>query len=178
MGNIITEQEFRSSQYGDMADNVVRLGLVIDAVEEEIAGTVDRRLPKAEYTEIFLSPSSYLFVQQYPVRTVTSLRKRRRPNAEWEDLDLSYLRYSNTELPLIEYIGSDLTGWEIEVVYEAGYDPIPADLKLAAIKMTAVRLYVDIEMFGVGDSKEPGIDHEYRAAQRMLKRYKRPRRFY
>lgn len=178
---LITETEFRSSQYADIADNVTKLSTIIAAAENHVETYLDRRIAKAEYTETHYQRNRYLFPHQYPILSITSLKRRLDAKMEWEELDPEKVRFVHPEAPIIEYYDGGTNtfhGYEIQITYEAGYDPVPPAIKMATIIQTVLMSTTDLSVFGNDDGKEPGYLHLQREVYRYLDPYKRLRRFY
>lgn len=179
---LITETEFRSSRYADIADNVVQLSQIIAQAEDYVERYLDRKIAKAEYTETHYPTQKYLFPYQYPILSIKRLRRRRRDSfgvTDWEDLDLNKIRFVHPEAPVLEYIGTpNLAGYEVEIEYEAGYDPVPPAIKAAVIIQTVLLSTVDLSVFGSDDGKQPSYLYMQDEVHRYLNPYKRMRRFY
>lgn len=175
---LITETEFRSSQYADLAENVTKLSTIIAAAEDHVQTYLDRRIAKATYTEVHYQRQKYLFPREYPVIEVQSLRRRLGPDHEWQTLDPRKLRFVHPEAPILEYVDDSFSGYEVEVVYTAGYDPVPPAIKMATILQTVLMATTDLGVFGNDDGKEPGYKHLQKEVYRYLEPYKRLRRFY
>lgn len=200
MASLITETEFRSSRYADVADNVVQLSQIIAQAEDYVEQYLDRKIAKATYTETHYPTQKYLFPYQYPILSISSLKRRRfgemrqarddegnlrwdgtEPVMEeaWQELDLSNIRYAHPEAPILEYVGyPNLSGYEVEITYEAGYDPVPPTIKAAVIIQTVLLSTVDLSVFGSDDGKQPSYLYMQDEVYRYLQPYKRMRRFY
>lgn len=176
---LITATEFRASRYGDIASNVVKIQDVIRQAEARLARYTDRKLEHATYTEIHRPNRNYLFTREYPVTAVTSMRRRRGIEAVWEDLDVAYATVVDPDAPMVEWSGVSLGGYDVEITYDAGYEvgSIPEDIRAAVILQTVALVSIDPEVYGVGDSKEPGIKHIQRDVDAMMDPHKRLRRF-
>lgn len=156
---LLSEGEFRSGQYADLAENISgNLSDVIAKAEAHIVKYLDRQIAKATYVETYVQRQAYIFTRQYPIVAVTQVRRRGDPRDTWTVLDAADFWVVNDELPIVQYFGpSTLYGAQVEITYDAGYDPVPADIKHAAMLQTVLYLYQDYEVYGVGDGKAPGI---------------------
>lgn len=175
---LLTEAEFRQSKYGDAVVGVARPGTFIAQAEAYIQNYIDRKIAVAEYTEHHLLDQRFIFLRQYPILDIIGIRRRYSRTGTWETLDPTMSRVRYYELPVVEYLDSDMSGYEVEVVYEAGYDPVPEDIKQAVALQTALNASVDIEVYGVGDGKPPGIIYMQDVVHQLVKPYKRARRMF
>lgn len=200
--SLLTETEFRSSRYGDVADSVnAKLSDLIMQAENYVEDYVDRRLAASTHVETHRGGHKWLFVRQYPINRIEDIRVRRHPREPWTSLsemvheyhlnlageptedpkftELDNFIIPHPDLPQLEYIGSrDYHGYEMEITYEAGFDPVPPIVKAAVILQTVIFSNVDIEVYGIGDGKEPGILYLQDQVHGYMNPYKRIRRFY
>ena len=72
-------------------------------------------------------------------------------------------------------LDDEIAGYEVRVVYTAGYATIPWDIKSAVLLQTALLCYQDLEVYGQGDSKPPGIDYIPKQIAETLRPYKKAR---
>lgn len=200
---LITEQDFRTSRFGQLADQIDGdLSAVIAQAEAHVEHMLNRRLAEEEYTEVWSVPTwgDKVFVQQRPIVSVTSIQRRASFRNPWQSLDLTafqvwkqqgYVRDLFGWPTGVGYVGitlgtntpvtaagggvSRIGGYEVKIVYTAGYSPqtIPSDLKAAVIIQTALMIYQDLEIFGLGDSRSPGILYLQEWVDRYLKPYRK-----
>jgi hypothetical protein len=91
--------------------------------------------------------------------------------ATWETLSLSTFEVRKAQ-GFITSFPDSIKDYEVEVVYTAGYPSIPEDIKGAVILQTVVLAYQDLEVYGAGDSKAPGILYLSDQVKYMLKPYR------
>lgn len=172
---LLTEQEFGASRYADVAEQIDG-GIVPVIVQAEayIEHAVGRTLSSATYTEHFRPQGTTLRPRQYPVRSITTIKRRSTHTVAWEDLDPANYEISSIGTIILS-LDDELAGYEIELVYVAGYDPVPDDIKVAVINQTVLYAFQDLEVFGAGDSKEPALKHLRSQVDDVIKLYRRAR---
>lgn len=155
---LITEQEFRTSRYAQVADQIEgRISDVIAQAEDHIERVLDRKLKVQSYTELFTAQGQTLFLRERPVVSLTTVKRRSNYTASWETLSLSMLRL-NDKAGFVTALKDGLfRNYEVEVTYTAGFASIPEDIKGAVILQTVILAYQDLEVYGAGDSKNPGV---------------------
>lgn len=154
---LITEQEFRTSRYAQVADQIEgRITDVIVQAETHVEKTLDRKLTVETYTEYFKPVKNTVFLRERPVQSVISVKRRRNYLDAWEPMPLSAFQLQAAPGYLMCY-ADYVKEWEVEVVYTAGYTTIPQDIRGAIILQTVILAYQDLEVYGAGDSKNPGI---------------------
>lgn len=169
---LITEQEFRTSRYAQVADQIEgRISDVIAQAEDYIESFLDRKLTVNTYTELHRPTGKTLFLRERPIQTVTTVKRRRDYLDTWETLSLSQFEIRKAQ-GFITSFPDNIKDYEVEVVYTAGYPVIPDDVKGAVILQTVVLAYQDLEVYGAGDSKAPGILYLSDQVKYMLKPYR------
>ncbi len=163
---LITEGEFRSSRYGNVADQIEgRLSVLIEQAESYIESRLDRVLSETEYEEVPEIGRVTLFLRQSPITEVLEVK------------------VGNTVLLPSEYsiiadeglikLYTAPGGQDVRVRYKAGFIPIPPVIKSAVILQTAYLCYQDFEIYGSGDSKPPGIRYLQEDINEMIRPFKR-----
>ena len=174
---LITETEFRTSRYAQLADQLEgNLTDVIARAEAHVERHVDRTLAKTSFTEYLRPPGALLFVRNYPIVTLTSVEVRSTPLSDWSALDLSEFRVQrNGETGIVESLTGLILNREVKIVYEAGYatGSLPFDIREAVILQTAYFCYQDLEIYGAGDGKKPGITYLQDDVYKYLKPHRR-----
>lgn len=170
---LLTEREFRTSRYAQVADNLDGpLSEVIAQAEAQVQSFCDRTFKKQTFTEYVFPKAKTLFLRNYPIVSVTSIDIRYTADGAWTTQDLSKYRVMGGA-GMIQSLVADLSDAEVKVVYEAGYDLIPADIKAAVMLQTVLLSYQDFEVFGAGDSKKPGILYMQDQINALLEPYVR-----
>lgn len=155
---LITEQEFRTSRYAQVADQIEgRITDVIAQAEDHIERVLDRRIKVQSYTELFTPHGQTLFLRERPVVSLTTVKRRSGYTAAWETLSLSTVRLHERAGYVTALKDGLFRHQEVEVTYSAGFATIPEDIKGAVILQTVILAFQDLEVYGAGDSKNPGI---------------------
>lgn len=170
---LITETEFRQSRYNQIADQIEgRLSDLIAQAEDYIEAKLQRKLKTQTHIDLLTVKKETLFVKQYPITSITQVRTRPHYLDNWTIQSLSDFRIS----PYSTYI-QDLAGncaeKEAEVTYVAGFASIPWDIKNAVILQSVIFSYQDLEVYGAGDAKKPGILYLQEQVDDILCNYKR-----
>lgn len=169
---LITEQEFRTSRYAQVADQIEgRISDVIAQAEDYIESYLDRRLTVNTYTELHRPTGKTLFLRERPIQTVTNIRRRRNYTENWQNLPLNEFEIRKAQ-GFVTSLAEYLREFEVEITYTAGYPVVPDDIKGAVILQTVVLAYQDLEVYGAGDSKTPGILYLSDQVKYMLKPYR------
>ena len=170
---LVTVNDFTSSIYADLADQTdVLLTDVLVAAEDDVERAIGYPIKRASYTESYRAKSQTLFLRNRPIASVTSVKRRPTPTSTWSTLPIT--SYTVETGPAYVEVGTyAITGWFVEVTYLAGFVIIPADIKTAIITQAALNLSgaTDLELYGAGDSKEPGTAYMGRQIARLLYPY-------
>ena len=169
---LISIQEFATSPYADIADQVDNIESVIKQAEAHIQRKLDRTLANTVYTEIHTPRQYKIFLDQRPVTELTSISKRLTYNGSWTLADLGDFRL-NANAGVITDLAGSIAGYEVQVVYKAGFATIPDDIKSATILQTVLLAFQDYEVFGAGDGKEPAINHFQTQIDELLWPYRK-----
>jgi len=170
---LITEGEFRSSQYGQLADQIEgRLSDIIERAESHIESYVDRKLSRQTYTELAEVGQRSIFLRELPIISVAKVEMRRASSTPWVEIPATEYTVLNA-IGVIDVIDVDLRDAKVRVTYDAGYDPIPAIIKAATILQTAYFGFQDFEIYGSGDGKPPGITYIQKDIYRYLEPFVR-----
>jgi hypothetical protein len=169
---LVTTRDFTSSRYAQLAENAegVRLSDVLARAEAAIQNRLGRKLVHQSYTETFVASSQRLFVRQRPITAVTSIKRRASLFSGWSLLDLSRIMVEAGPGYIDCY--ETVRGYQVEVTYTAGYVAVPEDIKEAIIMQAVLLTYQDLEIYGSGDAKQPGIVYMYEDIDRLLAPYK------
>jgi hypothetical protein len=169
---LVTVRDFTSSRYAQLADNAegVNLSDVLARAEATIQSRLGRQIKNQAYTEVFRPSTNILFVKNRPITTVTSVRRRLVPWFSWANLDLTKMTIE-AEPGYIEPYEA-VRGYEVEVVYSAGYTVVPEDIKEAIIMQAVLFSYQDLEIYGAGDAKVPGILYVQKDIENLILPYR------
>lgn len=173
---IVTVRDYTTSRYAQMAENTEgQLPDILARAEQAIQSRLGRQLAVKTYTERFRATSNTLFLLNRPIQSVTQIRRRPNPLFAWELLDLNYVSVNDIGAGYVEclpYFQSGVAGYEVEVTYTAGFSVIPEDLKEAIIMQAVMFSYQDLEIYGSGDSRAPGVQYFYDDIDRIIARFK------
>lgn len=173
---LVTVRDFTTSRYGQIAENTEgSLPDILARAEAAIQSRVGRQLGVQSYVERFKANSNILFLKNRPVVEVTQLQ--RRPNAlyAWTLIDLTYVMVNDGPAGYVECFptfGANVAGYDVEVTYTAGYATLPEDLREAILMQAVMFSYQDLEIYGSGDSRSPGVQYFYEDIDRIIYRYK------
>ena len=176
---LITNREFRTSRYGQLADQLEGdLDEIIVQAEARIENHLDRRLSVTSYTEVHRPKGVRLFLKNRPIVALTSVERRLDSSASWSALTTSDFEIEpEGAAGVLLSLEDEVAGYEVRVVYTAGYSDIPWDIKLAVLNLTAYLCYQDLETYGQGDGKPPGIGYLQKEAFESVSAYKKSRVF-
>lgn len=168
---LVTQQEFTSSRYGQLVEDLeTPINDILARAEAVVQKQLGYNLAVKTYTEVFKSPSQMIFVRRRPIVSVTSVSRRPNVRYAWETIPLSNIVVSPEPgyIETIDYV----RGYDVQVVYTAGYATIPEDIKEAIIIQAVLLSTQDLEIYGSGDAKKPGYLYMYDDIERLLCRYK------
>ena len=173
---LVSVRDYTTSRYAQMAENTEgQLPDILARAEAAIQSRLGRQLGVKTYVERFRPTTNTLFVLNRPIISVTQIR--RRPNAlyAWEIMDLTHVSVNDPNAGYIECFpsySSYVSGYDVEVTYTAGYTTLPEDLKESIIMQAVMFSYQDLEIYGSGDSRSPGVQYFYDDIDRIISRYK------
>lgn len=165
---ILTTREFNTSRFGQMADSSeANVPSVIARAEAAIKRQLQRPIEPEEFEEWYYPEGDTIYLRNRPVLSVENI------NIVSPHMT-SYLNpmYSLDKRTGILRFPNSLRGRKVTVNYTAGFDPIPEDIKEAVTMQAVLFLYTDLEVYGAGDGKEPGILYFSRDIKELLKPYK------
>lgn len=169
---LVTVEELTSSQYAQMIESNPDLQPedVLVKAEAAIQARVGRRIFVSPYTERFRAQGQTVWVRNRPIVTITSFKRRWSILDAWTVIDPTRLEVESDAgyLTAIDAI----KGYQLEVAYTAGYTTIPEDIKAAVIMQAVLFSYQDLEVYGSGDSREPGILYFNQDIDRLLAPYR------
>lgn len=170
---IITIRDFTTSRYAQLVENIeTPLNDILARAEAAIQSRIGMNLVPTTYTETWRTTSQTLFVRRRPIVSVTSVKRRDNILFGWTTLDLARTRIE-PETGYIEVLYDQVKGYEVEVVYQAGMSAIPEDLREAILMQAVLFSFQDLEVYGTGDSRSPGIGYMDHDIERILNAYKR-----
>lgn len=164
---LVTIRDFNTSRYAQLVEDIeTPLGDILSRAEAAVQSRIGFSLVPTEYTETWVARAQTLFVRHRPITSITSVRRRGNPLFAWELIDVGYYRFES-EPGYIE-VTKDVIGFEVEVVYEAGIVTLPEDVREAILMQAVLFAVQDFEVYGSGDSRQPGYVKYIREEVEMI----------
>lgn len=168
---IVTVRDFTTSRYAQLAENTEgQLTDILARAEEVVQSFLGRDLKETTYTEVMRPSSQTFFVKNRPITSVTSIKRRPNILFSWDLMDLSRVVVENGPGYVTSYL--PITNYDVEIVYSAGFVTIPEDIKEAIIMQAVLLSFQDLEVYGAGDARAPGILYMIQDVERILRPYK------
>ena len=169
---LVTVQEFSESQYSQMIESNADLlpEDVLVKAEAAIQNRIGRRIKAASYTERFRARGQIIWLRQRPIVAVTAFKRRGTILSDWTVIDPSRIEVES-EAGYITPIDA-IRNYQVEVTYTAGFTVIPEDIKEAVIMQAVLFSYQDLEVYGSGDGRSPGIRYFNEDIDRYLAPYR------
>jgi hypothetical protein len=167
---LVSVRDFTTSRYAQIAENTEgQLTDILARAEEHIQGRLGRRLLTNTWIEFFRAKSQILFVRNRPITSVTSIRRRSSPFYSWVTVPIDLI-HVEAEAGYVECV-EPVAGYYVEVTYTAGYpsEAIPEDIKEAILMQAVLFSFQDLEVYGSGDAKAPGIQYFHSDIDRILR---------
>src|SRR5687768_2551285 len=154
---LVTVQEFTESQYAQLIESNADLQPedVLVKAEAAIQARLGRQIKVSPYTERFRANGQTVWVQNRPIVSVTGLKRRSTILNDWTIIDPTRVEIESGPGYITVY--DVIKNYQIEVAYTAGYAVIPEDIKEAVIMQAVLFSYQDLEVYGSGDGRSPGI---------------------
>lgn len=172
MPQIVTVAEVTETQFSQLFDQFEGdLEDVIEAAEDYVMNQI--RYNPVSSTKVQIKPVSgdTIFFDHFPVNELTSIEVSFYYQGPWTAITLDNF-YRNLEAGYIKTYNLGTANY-VRLTYKAGYTEIPAAIKQAVIIKTALLAAPDYEIYGSGDSKEPGLGHYERMIKDLIAPYKR-----
>lgn len=166
---IVTIRDFTSSRYEQLGEDL-NLNDILSKAEAVVRAKLRQHITVKDYVEMWRPKTNVYFTKVRPITEVTQVRRRINQRSSWVILDPLYYTVEH-DAGYITFEQS-VRGYEIEVEYSAGYEVVPEDIKEAIILQAVLLSYQDIEVYGAGDAKQPGILYMQDDIDSKLKPYK------
>ena len=169
---LVTLDELTQSQYAQLIESNADLDpeSVLVKAEAAIQARIGRSIALTSYTERFRASGQTVWVRNRPINTITALKRRYRVTDAWTILDPEQVEIESGPGYFTAY--TPIKGYQIEVTYSAGYTVVPEDIKEAVIMQTVLFSYQDLEVYGSGDARAPGILYFNQDIDRLLAPYR------
>lgn len=172
---ILTVRDFNTSRFAQMADSSeANISSVIARAEAAIRRRLQRPIEPEVFTEVFYPDGNTIYLRNRPVLTKVgdTLTPPQISIGTRYMAPFTNPMYSLDAKSGILHFPNTLKGRTVTVTYTAGFDPIPEDIKEAVTMQAVLFLYTDLEVYGAGDGKEPGILYFSRDIDKLLQPYK------
>lgn len=164
---LVEVRDFNTSRFSQLADtSSANIADIISRAEKAIESKLKRPLVPTTYTESHRPHGTKLYLRYRPIISVTSVS---RSSGYFSSVLTNYTVDPNTG---VLYTNTPQDGYILTVVYTAGFEEVPEDIKEAILMQTALMAFTDLEIYGSGDSKEPGILYMRDDIDELLKPYK------
>jgi hypothetical protein len=151
---LVSVREFNTSRFSQLADtSTSNVSEVIARAEKKIESQLMRPIYPTQITEIFKPTTSVVYLKHRPIVSIDSVGRGFSASGPFTATALYLI---NNDEGWIDFQAS-VVGYSVKIVYTAGYEETPEDLKEAILMQTALYIFQDLEIYGSGDSKEPGI---------------------
>ena len=151
---LVTVRDFTSYRYAQLGEDL-NLNDILSRAERMIQNKLQQTLKQTTYVETVTLKTNTFFTRRRPIISVAQVRYRMSIYGSWFILDPVYYTI-NPESGYIEFMWS-VAGSIVEVTYDAGYEVLPDDIKEAILMQAVMLSFQDIEVYGAGDAKQPGI---------------------
>lgn len=161
---ILSVKEFNTSRFAQMADSSdASIVAVLARAEAAIKRQLQRPIDPEQFEEIFYPTNTTIYLRNRPVISIDEV--------EFAGIQPFNPMYSiNFRTGMMKLMRVPYSS--VKIKYTAGFEEIPDDLKEAVAMQAVLFLYTDLEIYGVGDSKEPGIMYFKRDIEDLLRPYK------
>lgn len=167
---LVTVRDFNTSRFSQLADTTTaNVSDILARAEAAVERQLARPIYPTTFTETFQRPSKRnIFLRQRPIIAITSVTRSYSETSS----AIALTGYTfDKDLGVVGLPSTALGGY-ITVTYTAGFSPTPEDIKEAILIQAALFAYQDLEIYGSGDSKDPGILYMYKDIDRILCPYK------
>lgn len=161
---ILSVKEFNTSRFAQMADSSdASIVAVLARAEAAIKRRLQRPIEPEQFEEEFYPTDNIIFLRNRPIITIDKVTFS-------GIAPINPLYSVNTRTGMMRLMRVPYGA--VKVNYTAGFEEVPDDLKEAVAMQAVLFLYTDLEIYGVGDSKEPGIMYFKRDIEDLLRPYK------
>lgn len=166
---LVTVRDFNTSRFAQLADtSTASIPDILARAEAAIQSKLKRPLEPKVYTERFSPMKSTIYLRNRPIISVGTI----------------YRGYNHQSVltPVTDYrinptagyvdIYNPIVGMVVDITYTAGFISLPEDLKEAILIQAAYFAFQDLEIYGSGDAKAPGIRYLIQDIEELLRPYK------
>lgn len=166
---IVSVRDFNTSRFSQLAETSdANIGDILARAEAAIESRLQRPIVPTQYTEVYRPASATIYLRRRPVISVDTFTR----SYAIGSLPIVVGNYTvDNDAGIIQTNGL-IIGSIVTVTYTAGFENTPEDIKEAILMQAALFTFQDLEIYGSGDAKEPGIMYMHRDIQRLLEPYK------
>lgn len=166
---LVSVRDFNTSRFAQLADtSTANIGDILARAEAAIEAKLKRPLLPTVYSERFTPIQSTIYLKRRPIISVDSVNRGYSSIAVNVPVTNFYV---NKEAGYIEFYSS-VVGNIVDVTYTAGFTSVPEDLKEAILIQAAYFAFQDLEIYGSGDARAPGIRYLLEDINDLLRPYK------
>lgn len=166
---LVTVRDFNTSRFAQLADtSTANIGDILARAEAAIESKIKRPLAPTVYTERFQPMSQIIYVKRRPILSVQSVTRSYSPFGAGVPV-LGY--HVNQPAGYLEF-AYPIRGMIVDITYTAGFETVPEDLKEAILIQAAYLTFQDLEIYGSGDAKAPGIRYLLDDIEMLVEPYK------
>lgn len=164
---LVNVRDFNTSRFSQLADtSTANISDILARAERAIESKVKRPLLPTPYIESHRPKGMKLYLRYRPIIEVTLVTR------DSGFLTSTITDYTFDENTGILYLPRSYDGYIVTVEYVAGFPEVPEDIKEAILMQAALMAFTDLEIYGSGDAKEPGILYMREDIDALLKPYK------
>lgn len=164
---LVNVRDFNTSRFSQLADtSTANISDILARAERAIESKLKRPILPTTYTESHRPHGTKLYLRYRPIMSVTAVSRSSGP---FITAITDYRIEINTG---ILHLPLPMNGYIITVEYTAGFTEVPEDIKEAILMQAALMAFTDLEIYGSGDAKEPGILYMRDDIDDLLKPYK------
>lgn len=164
---LVSVRDFNTSRFSQLADtSTANVSDILARAESAIMSRLQRPIAPTVFTETFRPQEDTIYLRNRPILSVDNINRR--------------YTILSAPLPVTAYVLNAKAGYIespwfygmlVDVTYTAGFESVPEDLKEAILLQAALFAFQDLEIYGSGDGKEPGILYIKRDITELLKPY-------
>lgn len=161
---ILSVKEFNTSRFAQMADSSdASIVAVLARAEAAIKRKLQRPIEPEEFEEEYYPENHTIFLRNRPVISIDEVTFSGL-------IPLNPMYSTDKRTGMLRFMR--IPHGRVNIKYTAGFETIPDDLKEAVAMQAVLFLYTDLEIYGVGDGREPGILYFKRDIDDLLRPYK------
>jgi hypothetical protein len=168
---LVSIRDFNTSIYSQLGEtSTANMSDVLVRAEQTIERKLKRPIYPTSYTESYYPKSNKLYLKNRPIIAVQSLSRSYLEGTTPSVIAPTSYRIEAEEGILYSTVA--LNGYFVQVTYTAGFTETPEDIKQAILMQAAMFAFQDLEFYGAGDAKNPGIRYVIEDIESLLAPYK------